>query len=271
MEFRRVLFRSRVNTLGRTAADVIASLSSAGVEARQSELVPGAFIVEGGTPPAVSRAAEEGLVYIQDQASQLVSLLLGAEASHRVLDLCAAPGSKSSHIAALTSGDAWIMACDIHHHRLVTLRATCERLGVRSLDAVALDATRELPIAEGASKFDRVLIDAPCSGTGTLRRNPEIKWRLAPGDMARLAELQLSLLDRAAGVVMPGGRLVYSTCSVEPEENEAVVGRFLGGGARFRLVTPSARPELITPDGFVRTFPHRHASDGFFAAVLEKL
>jgi 16S rRNA (cytosine967-C5)-methyltransferase len=261
----------RVNTLRASASEVIAALGAGGVEIRPSQLVPGAFILEGGTPLPVLRAAEDGLIYIQDQASQLVSLLLDARGGHRVLDLCAAPGSKSSHIAALASGEAWVMACDIHHHRLVTLKAACERLGASSVAAIALDATRELPLVAAATKFDRALIDAPCTGTGTLRRNPEIKWRLAPDDIARLAEVQLGLLARAADAVTTGGRLVYSTCSVEPEENEEVITQFIEGGAPFRLIRPSAHPELITPDGFVRTFPHKHASDGFFAAVLEKL
>ena len=120
--------------------------------------------------------------------------------------------------------------------------------------------------------FDRVLIDAPCSGTGTLRRNPEIKWRLTADDIARLAEVQLSLLRRATSALKRGGRLVYSTCSMEREENEAVIHRFLEGGfqSQFRVVTPTAPAELITREGFVRTFPHRDGADGFFAAVLEK-
>jgi 16S rRNA (cytosine967-C5)-methyltransferase len=134
-----------------------------------------------------------------------------------------------------------------------------------------LDATRPLPFTEGALTFDRVLLDAPCSGTGTLRGNPEIKWRLTPDDIKRLAELQLILLGRAALSVASGGRLVYSTCSMEREENEAVIDRFLQSGAAFRILKAAAPSELITSEGFVRTFPHRHGTDGFFAAVLEKI
>lgn len=186
-----------------------------------------------------------------------------------MLDLCAAPGSKTSHIAALAEDKAWIVACDLHRHRLATLRAICGRLGIQSIDALALDATRELPFAEGLHEFDRVLADAPCSGTGTLRGNPEIKWRLSPDDLQRLAELQVSLLHRAASSVAKGGRLVYSTCSIEREENEEVVGRFLQSTTRFRVGEPNAPPSLITEEGFVRTFPHRDGADGFFAAVLE--
>jgi 16S rRNA (cytosine967-C5)-methyltransferase len=261
----------RVNTLRATAGEVICDLKSQGVFTSESSLVPGAFVVEGGPSRIVNQAARSGLIYIQDQASQLVSTLLGPRGGHRVLDLCAAPGSKSSHIAALAGDEAWVVACDRYPHRLATLRATCARLGIDSVDSLVLDATRTLPFAESAPKFDRVLVDAPCSGTGTLRGNPEIKWRLSAGDLTRLVELQLKLLKRGAQMVAPGGRLVYSTCSIEREENEEVVRCFLESNASFRLINPNARLDLISTDGFVRTFPHKHGCDGFFAAVLESL
>jgi len=260
----------RVNTLGFETDEIIAQLRSDGARARPSEYVPGAYVVDGGAP-AVARAAERGLVYVQDAASQLVALLLEPRSGQRILDLCAAPGSKATHLAALTGDQAWIIAGDVHPHRLATLQDACRRLGIASIDAVALDAARELPISRAASGFDRVLVDSPCSGTGTLRRNPEIKWRLTPGDIPRLAELQLQLLTRAASAVTPGGRLVYSTCSIEPEENEDVIRLFLARDRRFRVALPDADPALITPDGFVRTWPHRHGMDGFFAAVLEQV
>jgi 16S rRNA (cytosine967-C5)-methyltransferase len=261
----------RINTLRFTVADAIEKLAAEGVIARESQFAPGAFVVESGPGSKVAKAAEHGLIYIQDQASQLVSLLLDARPGHRVLDLCAAPGSKSSHIAALTLDQAHIVSCDIHTHRLSTLHATCRRLGVTSIEAVALDATEALPFAESSMKFDRVLVDAPCSGTGTLRGNPEIKWRLKLEDIEKLAKLQLSLLHNASSTVADGGRLLYSTCSLEPEENEAVIQAFLNGNSAFRVNEPGIARDLLTDSGFVRTFPHRHGSDGFFAAVLEKI
>jgi 16S rRNA (cytosine967-C5)-methyltransferase len=261
----------RVNTLSTGEADALARLRSEGLNVRPSEYVPGAFVMEGGPASAITQAAERGLIYLQDEASQLVSLLLEPKGGERILDLCAAPGSKSSHIAALAENYAWVVACDVHPHRLATLSATCRRLDAGSVDAVALDAAREMPFVEGAKKFDRVLIDAPCSGTGTLRRNPEIKWRLKPDDIPRLADLQFSLLCRGAGLLARGGRLVYSTCSIEREENEGVIRRFIESGAPFRPLRPNAHAALVTADGFVRTFPHRHGTDGFFAAVLEKI
>ena len=261
----------RVNTLRATEADTLSLLESRGVTFAKSAHVPGAFVAESGSASEVQQAAARGLIYLQDEASQLVSELLGAKGGERILDLCAAPGSKSSHLAALTENRALIVACDIHPHRLAQMAVTCHRLGAHSVSPVVLDATGELPFFAGAQKFDRVLIDAPCSGTGTLSRNPEIKWRLAPDDPSRLAEVQLDLLNRATDVINNAGRLVYSTCSIEVEENEGVIARFIDGGAPFRILKPEAHASLITPDGFVRTFPHRHGTDGFFAAVLERL
>lgn len=265
----------RVNTLRASVDEALDALRSEGVTAEPSELIEGAFAIEQGSLSSASRAVEDGLIYIQDEASQMVSRLLDPQSGERILDLCAAPGSKSSHIAALSMDAALITACDIHPHRLATLASTCRRLGAASVSAVALDATRELPFRENAPPFDRVLIDAPCSGTGTLRRNPEIKWRLSAQDIEQLAGIQVELLERGARALAPRGRLVYSTCSIEEEENERVVARFIaggsGGGARFRIVRPGAPEALITREGFVRTFPHRHNTDGFFAAVLERL
>jgi 16S rRNA (cytosine967-C5)-methyltransferase len=261
----------RINSLQTTADEILIHLREHGVITRESEISPGAFVVESGPTSVIAEAAQQGLIYVQDQASQLVSILLEPGSDHRILDLCAAPGSKASHIASLTGGKAWIIACDRHPQRVNSLRFTCQRLGIDSVDAVALDATQPLPFVESALTFDRVLLDAPCSGTGTLRGNPEIKWRLSPDDIPRMAELQLSLLGRAAFSVASTGRLVYSTCSIEREENEAVIDRFLKSGAPFRIVRPAARADLITSESFVRTFPHRHGTDGFFAAVLERV
>jgi 16S rRNA (cytosine967-C5)-methyltransferase len=260
----------RVNLLKATVEEVTGALEKQGVAARESEYVAAAFVVDGEKTPLV-QAAEQGLIYLQDEASQLVSMLLDPREGERILDMCAAPGSKTSHIAALTKNKSWIVACDVRPQRLSTLRSTCERLGVEQVDVVGLDGTRELPFLYGAPRFDRVLVDAPCTGTGTLSQNPEIKWRLAADDAERLSESQLRLLRRGAEMVAAGGRLVYSTCSVERDENEAVVEEFLGANRQFfRLIEPKAQSELITSEGYVRTFRHRHGMDCFFAAVMER-
>jgi 16S rRNA (cytosine967-C5)-methyltransferase len=226
------------------------------------------FAVRGADRLAGSFAAT-GKIYTQDAASQLVSLLVDPKPGDRLLDLCAAPGSKTTHLAALAANRCFIVAGDRHHHRLRTLVKASRLLGVNAAAPLVFDASGPLPFL-GETEFDRVLVDAPCSGTGTLRQNPEIKWRLLLEDLSRLSDLQLKLLSNAASAVKSGGRLVYSTCSLEPEEGEQVIGRLLEMRPDFFRIVPPVNGELITPDGFVRTFPHRHNTDGFFAAVLEK-
>jgi 16S rRNA (cytosine967-C5)-methyltransferase len=262
-------FAFRVNTLRSSKAEALDFLKAAGVNVRRSAIVPDGYVIERGAGPAIADAVRRGMIYLQDQASQLVSLLLEARAGDRVLDLCAAPGSKTSHIADLTGNGAWIVACDIHPHRIATLGAICKSLGVECVDPLVLDAAAsDLPFT---AAFDRVLVDAPCTGTGTLRENPEIKWRLAPDDVARLAKIQVRLLENASRVVAEGGRVVYSTCSIEREEGEDVVQQFLQSSSGFRLVRPDVDSSLVTTDGFVRTYPHTHGTAGFFAAVLERI
>jgi 16S rRNA (cytosine967-C5)-methyltransferase len=261
----------RINPLRAPAETVLSVLTEEGVSFRESRVAAGAYLAERGPSEVVVDAARAGEIYIQDEASQLVALLLEVRPGDRVLDLCAAPGSKSSHIALLAGDEASIIACDFHYHRLANLRAVCDRLGIKSVAAVTLDGTQLLPFISGRDLFDRVLVDAPCSGTGTLRANPEIKWRLTLDDIVRLADLQLSLLKRAASAVSIGGRLVYSTCSLEDEENEEVVRRFLDEIDSFDVVEPNAPTNLVTGENFVRTYPHRNGTDGFFAAVLERI
>jgi 16S rRNA (cytosine967-C5)-methyltransferase len=259
----------RVNTLRATEERALESLARQGVSVAPSSLIPGAFTAAGGVELGATTAARDGLIYIQDPASQLVSLLVDPKPGETVIDLCAAPGSKTSHLAALAGDRARIIACDLRRSRISVLVATCSRLGVHSVEPLVIDAAGDLPLSP-AVRVDRILIDAPCTGTGTLRQNPEIKWRLGPGDSRRLAEVQLSLLTNGSKVLKEGGRLVYSTCSIEPEENEEVIRRFLDGHSSFRIVRPDLASELMTTDNFVRTYPHRHAMDGFFAAVMEK-
>ena len=212
---------------------------------------------------------------IQDEASQMIPLLAGVQPGDHVLDLCAAPGGKTARLA-LQSGAEFLVASDVHLHRLRQMRELLARAGLPSLAALALDATAPLPFS---ARFDRVLVDAPCSGTGTLARNPEIRWRLKPEDLVALAEKQRALLRQGLAQLSPRGRLIYSTCSLEPEENEAVIAPFLASGqARLVDARPALAPYLLADapgaslfDGqeFFRTLPPRHFTDGFFAAALE--
>src|SRR5436305_10743675 len=206
---------------------------------------------------------------MQDEASQLVAHIVGARAFERVLDVCAAPGSKTTQLAALAEGRALVLAGDLYEHRLRVVEDACGRLGVKSVRTVVLNAESGLPFDDGA--FDRVLVDAPCTGTGTLRHNPEIRWRLAPENIVELAAVQARILSEASRVVRRSGRLVYSTCSVEREENELVVAQFLRSHVEFRQV--EARPahaSLLLPSGAARTWPHRDGVDSFFIAAFEK-
>jgi 16S rRNA (cytosine967-C5)-methyltransferase len=220
-----------------------------------------------------TRAYREGRVVIQDEASQLVAELVTPKPGRRVLDLCAAPGMKAGQIAQML-GRGMLVACDRSAARLRTMAKLLppwvpEAVGLLLL---RVDATRELPFSE---KFDHILLDAPCSGTGTLARNPEIKWRLNPQDITRLAELQAAMLRHALPALERGGRLVYATCSLEPEENEGVVEKILSEARGFRMLSSSElaseHPRLISlidSRGYFRTRPDLHAMDGFSAAVI---
>jgi 16S rRNA (cytosine967-C5)-methyltransferase len=260
----------RVNALrAPSLARVLTELTGEGVEVRESALAPGGYTVVGGHLTPASRAVRDGWIHTQDEASQLVAALVAPRAGERVLDVGAAPGGKTTQMVAAMGNDGLVVAVDLHPARVATLVETCRRLAAHAVRPLAADASIDLPLAPEA-RFDRVLVDAPCSGTGTLRRNPEIRWRLAASDLPRCAALQGALLDRAAERVVAGGRLVYSTCSLEPEENEEVVAAFLARHPEYGLV-PEAVPEALrTEDGFLRTWPHRHGADGFFAAVMER-
>jgi len=223
--------------------------------------------------PALDPAFLAGRFTVQDEASQLVAALVDPRAGDRVLDVCAAPGGKATALAERLAGEGLVVALDRHARRLDLVSRHARRLGLENLRCTVRDAAR--PLADLCSErgFDRVLVDAPCSGLGTLRRNPDARWRIGPAEPARLAETQLAILRQAAATLVPGGVLVYSTCTLLPEENESTVEAFLAEAPRFRQMGPEEAPDearpLVGPDGFFRSFPHRHDADGFFAARLE--
>lgn len=261
-----VAFRLTGNQLAGT--DVREKLRSAGATLTPSLIAPDAWRIEGAGGE-LRELAERGLVYIQDEASQLVAHALGARAGERVLDACAAPGSKTTHIASLTPGIRLLVAGDIHAHRLRLVREACARAAINGVRFGVYDATVALPFV--SDTFDRVLVDAPCTGTGTLRRNPEIRWRISSSDVAELAARQGRILKNAARLVRTGGRLVYSTCSVEMEENESVASAFLRENEHFRPVRLTVPALLQNEDGTrARTWPQRDGADGFFIAAFER-
>ena len=247
--------------------DVCERLRNEGAELVPSQVAKGAWRAKGAGR-LLAELAAAGEIYLQDEASQLVPALLDGQAGQRVLDLCAAPGSKTTQIADLSLDSAIIVAADLHEHRLRTLVSGAQLQGLRSIHCVALNGLRPLPFSD--SPFERVLVDAPCSGTGTLRRNPEIRWRISPADIEDLAGRQQQLLFNAAKAVRPGGLLVYSSCSVEPDENEDVVRWFLENNEHFRVSELTVDTCLKTPLGAARTWPHREGTDGFFICALER-
>jgi 16S rRNA (cytosine967-C5)-methyltransferase len=260
--------------------EVMRGLEQAGLRVEAGELLKTAFAVRGGSP-ARTEEFRRGLISIQDEASQAIPLLLGVRPAERVLDLCAAPGGKTSALVRAAGNTGLVVATDRHAHRLRAAQTQFKRLGLAGPRLLELDATQPLPFR---GDFDRILVDAPCTGTGTLARHPEIRWRLRPEQLAQSREQQSRMLTMALAHLAQGGRLVYSTCSIEPEENEGVVAeilenlpsiRRLPSSEAARTLEPSVSPgtdssTLFTPDGDFRTLPPAHHADGFFAALLEK-
>lgn len=259
--------------------EILAALQEAGLRIHPGQLLKSAFATSGGSP-ARSEWFRKGLISIQDEASQTIPLLLGVKSRHTVLDLCAAPGGKTPPLVRAAGSQGTVVATDRHAHRLRTMRNQFERLGLDSVQIVELDAARDLPFAR---QFDRILVDAPCSGTGTLARHPEIRWRLRPEQLSEFHHLQVRILTAAIKQLSPAGRLVYSTCSMEPEENEDVVSEVLANTSSIKLVQQGEIANLLAPhliaginpqnlfdaSGQFRTSPAAHHTDGFFAAVLE--
>jgi len=241
-------------------SDAFTRLAAAGVEARETA-IPGALErVEGRLGPL----AAEGLLYVQDAASQMVAHLAASDGL--VLDACAAPGGKALLMADLGGPRTRVIAAEASRRRLATLARLRARWDATNVCVLGADALRP-PFG---SAFDSVLLDAPCSGLGTLGRNPDVRWRLAPADVARHAGRQGALLESVATLVRPGGRLVYATCSIEPEENEGVVAPFLARHPEFASESLPSWAEPFRAHDFLRVDPTRHAVDAFFAARLRR-
>jgi 16S rRNA (cytosine967-C5)-methyltransferase len=260
----------RVNTLLATVDQAVAALAADGIETERARYAPHGLVVIDGNP---LRRPHDGLAVVQDEASQLVPLIVNVQPGERVLDLCASPGGKTTAMAADMCDEGTIVASDVRARRIDLLQHTVRTSGARSIRVLQVDTVGSLPFRP---VFDRVLVDAPCSGLGTIRRDPDIRWRRTASDLPALAAQQLALLDRAASVVRPGGRLVYATCSSEPEENEQVVDAFLGAHPEFTVVDPggpglpAAVGALVDERGFFRTLPFRDGLEAFFAAALRK-
>ncbi|GIW43834.1 MAG: ribosomal RNA small subunit methyltransferase B [Candidatus Binatia bacterium] len=262
----------RANRLRTTRDALITMFRERSLDACPGQYAPESIVVSG-FDPLNDPLYRQGLYSLQGEAAQLVGYLLNPQPGESVLDLCAAPGGKTTHLAELMHGRGRIVAVDTQRKGLDQLRRECNRLGIDCVAPYVADARTWQP--KDLPAFDRVLVDAPCSGLGTLRQHPEIRWRRTPASVRELSRLQRDLLAQAAKWVRPGGVLLYVTCTMLRAENEEVVTDFLGRERTFTLERPdpSLPPSayaLIDSHGFFRTAPHLHGLDGFFAARLRR-
>jgi 16S rRNA (cytosine967-C5)-methyltransferase len=265
----------RVNRLKTDTDALTRALSEHGVAVEPARFAPDGLIVTSGNPLRTPLAGT-GQFFLQDEASQLVALLGAPEPGMKVLDTCASPGGKTTAMAAMAADRAEIVATDVRSARVQLLRETVAASGAQNIRVLQADLEAGLPFAP---EFDVVFVDAPCSGLGTVRRDPDIRWRRSEADLAPLAGAQFTMIRNAAKAVRPGGRLIYSTCSSEPEENERVVERFLESNSHFapidlRIEKPrgfDALEPVLDEGGVLRTSPHKHGLEAFYGAVLRRV
>jgi len=255
----------RPNTLKTGVLELQEKLDLSGIKTSANKYIPTALEVENPAGLADDPLFSRGHFYYQDPSSQAVSLLARAKPGDDVLDLCAAPGGKASAVLEQMEDSGQLLAVDLSEQKLSLIKENFTRLGLRSYSLICADAAS---FASG-KKFDLVLIDAPCSGLGALRRRLDIRWRIKEPDIARLSQLQLQILNNAAGMVKTGGALVYSTCTLTPEENRGVVKKFLDQNPGFTADDAGQFiPRELAKDGFFSSWPHIHGMDGAFAARL---
>ena len=259
----------RVNTVRATVEEVIEMLESEGLEAVPSKIIPECLIVTNGQPAKTS-TFEKGFITIQDESSMLPSYALQLEAGMKVLDMCAAPGGKTTHIAEKMENKGTLYALDLHQHKIKLIDESASRLGHTIIETAVGDGKQSVE-RFGTEQFDRILVDAPCSGLGVIKRKPDIKYTKRQEDFARLQEIQSDLLGQAAQLLKRDGILVYSTCTVDSVENRGTAERFLKEHPEMEKIQV-ALPEAIgiKHTGFVQLFPQDFGSDGFFIAAFRK-
>jgi 16S rRNA (cytosine967-C5)-methyltransferase len=270
----------RVNSFKAKRDDVIAAFKAEGVQAVATPYSPLGLRIDG--KPALHKldVFMRGDVEVQDEGSQLLALMVGAKRGEMVMDFCAGAGGKTLALGAEMRNTGRLYAFDTAGHRLASLKPRLARSGLSNVFPAQIAHERDERIKRLAGKLDRVLVDAPCSGLGTLRRNPDLKWRQTPQSVEELKVKQALILASAARLVKPGGRLVYATCSLLEVENEAIAEAFSAANEGAFKVMPAidaltrahvGQAELLVRGDFLRLWPHRHATDGFFAAVWERL
>jgi 16S rRNA (cytosine967-C5)-methyltransferase len=264
----------RANRLKCSREQLRARLLAQGVVASASQWSPEGIVLESAGNVEKLPGYANGLFQIQGESSQLIACLLAPEPRERILDACAAPGGKTCHIAELMNDSGTVIALDNSARGIERIRQNVARLNLRSIEAIQADVTKELSDALGLP-YDRVLVDAPCSGLGTLRAHPEIKWRRQASDLERLSQLQRKILQRVVRHLKPGGTLVYSTCTLVREENDSIVETLLAQHKEFELedaarYLPEPARHMVRGKYF-QALPHRDNTDGFFAARLRKV
>jgi 16S rRNA (cytosine967-C5)-methyltransferase len=266
----------RVNALKATREEAIRALALEGIEARPTPYSSWGLRVSGRPRLAQGDAFARGLVEVQDEGSQLAAMLVDARPGMRVCDLCAGAGGKTLALAAAMANKGHIVACEVSDRRLEGATTRLRRAGAFNVELKSLGGERDPWIKRHKESFDRVLVDAPCTGTGTWRRNPDARWSLTQGDIDELAIVQASILESAWRLVRPGGRLIYATCSLLHRENEQQVDRFLLSHKEFGATPVNEVWAAVSPvrpigDGpYLALSPARHGTDGFFVAVLTR-
>ncbi|ACT49473.1 RsmB/NOP family class I SAM-dependent RNA methyltransferase [Methylovorus glucosotrophus] len=269
----------RVNTIKATREDVLAKFISENTQLNQDTIVPTPLSPTGIRLPQrlnISRHIlfTEGKVEVQDEGSQLLAHLVAPRRGEMIADLCAGAGGKTLAMGALMRNTGRLYAFDISEKRLTNLGQRLKRSGLSNLHSQLISSEQDAKLKRLNGKFNRVLVDAPCSGLGTLRRNPDLKWRQTPQDVLELKGKQTSILARAAKLVKAGGRLIYATCSLLSDENEAIADAFLAAHPDFKLIPANevlAQQQIPVDTGeYLKLLPHLHQTDGFFAAVFEK-
>jgi len=276
---RKPPFAIRTNTLRIAREELQARLEEGGTPSQIALFSPEGLFLKKSPALAEDRLFQGGMYFIQDEASQLIPHLLSPQPGERVLDACAAPGGKTTHLAQLMKERGEIIALELHGPKLKLMEENFRRLGISNVRSLEADAAQPLPFPREMA-FDRILVDAPCTGLGILHRNPEAKWRRKPQDITRLARVQGAILDNVCTWLKPGGKLIYSTCTMTPEENDGVTSLFLEKHPEFRLddlreFTPPFLHPLMDSKGLFRTYPEgvtaeTNRMDGFFAARLTK-
>jgi 16S rRNA (cytosine967-C5)-methyltransferase len=264
----------RVNLRRSTRAALLDLLGKNGIAAGPTQWSPQGLELQQRAAVNQLPGFQQGLFQIQGEASQLVTYLVSPKAGERILDACAAPGGKATHLAELMEDTGWLVALDRSNRGLEKIRENVARLGLGSICVAKSDVSRKLAAAL-RGPYNRILLDAPCSGLGTLRSHPEIKWHRAANDIERLSGMQLQILNQVASYLEPGGVLVYSTCTLTLAENEQVVQSFLEQDKQFELDDAAAylpeQARSLVRGRYFTTLPHRHNTDGFFAARMRKV